>query len=291
MSKGLMNTARHTQYKRHAGLKSRALSSRLLRNRTGDPFEATAGQKKLRRPMTVRSFISEHNRLFAFVGASIVLLTFIVKEGWRESVKDLTDQIETDRNLYTLRADSLAIASQITGLGSEIEAVRAKVTATEFGMTLMGSNRAMLLYSWQMSQFRTSIDNLSSLQTKLPPQFQQENTLKKLQIDLNSCQALFRQIGVMLAHASSNATPDGILTEGQSNQIGPATFKLSWQITTLYRQIDQLTSETLAKAQETSERRERSFKEATWISYILYGLGWCISLIGRLYGVEATEVD
>jgi hypothetical protein len=107
--------------------------------------------------------VKRYSKLVTFAGATIVFLTFVVKEGWREHIKTLVESLDNAQGLYTLRADSIATSIQLTGMTSEIEAIRAKVTGTELGMTLVGLNRTMLVYSYQLRYLETSAADISRL--------------------------------------------------------------------------------------------------------------------------------
>ena len=239
----------------------------------------------------VGSFLKRYNKIVAFVGATIVVSTFIVKEAWRENLKSLGDTIETAQNIFTLRSDGVSTTSLLIGLTSEVEAIRAKISGNEFGLTLPGINRTMLMYSGELRQLHTSTDNLSSLIDKLPQQKEHKENLDKSLAQLQREQTAFRHVGELTARAVANESADGTPSAEDAKAITSAIFQLNLGISELYRSIDSLTSATLADAQAARARQERLFGIATWVSYCLYALGWVFSLIGKLFGVGGMEVS
>jgi hypothetical protein len=235
--------------------------------------------------------IQRYSKLFTFLGASIVLLTFAVKEGWRESVKDLAETVDSAQNIYTLRADGLATASQLNGLTSEVEAIRAKVEDNQFGMTLPGINRSMLLYSGQLHQLEASTDNLSRLNEKLATKEPFQPRMTDIQSQIETEQVAFREIGVATVRVAPKADERGTLPTEDARAISKQIFDFSAKLVLLDREIATLTSDILANAQSEYENREKSFRRATWLSYFLYGAGWLLGLFGRLTGLNGPEID
>jgi hypothetical protein len=53
-----------------------------------------------------RSFLKKHHHLFAFVGALLVFLTFVVKEGLQERVRSVVDSLQRAEDIFTIRTDN-----------------------------------------------------------------------------------------------------------------------------------------------------------------------------------------
>lgn len=240
---------------------------------------------------TTRNATEEKHQNCHFCRRDIVFGTFVVKEGWREHVKSLEETIEAAQNIYTLRADGLTMTSQLNGLGSEIEAIRAKISSTELGFTALGVNRTMLLASWQLQQLETSVNNLKALLNKLPGEKARATELEDVAKKLQELHKLHRSIGEMTARAAAKLTPDGLYPPDEANGISAQIFRFSTSILDMYRQVDDLTKKSLADAEADRDRQEKLYSIATWVSYGLYALGWTFGLIGRLYGIDAIGTE
>ena len=47
-----------------------------------------------------------------------------------------------------------------------------------------------------------------------------------------------------------------------------------------------LVKDLLAHAEVTQAKAERRYRICTWVSYVLYTLGWSLALLGRIFSVE-----
>ena len=59
------------------------------------------------------------------------------------------------------------------------------------------------------------------------------------------------------------------------------------QVVIIQSQVDLLATKTLEEADTIKKRNEHRLRLATMAGYVLYGLGWCLGLVGKLYGVES----
>jgi hypothetical protein len=231
--------------------------------------------------------LRRYSKLITFGGATIVFLTFIVKEGWREKLKDLVETADSARKLYTLRADNVATSQKLNGITSEIEAIRAKITGTELGMTLLGINRSMLIYSGDLQQLDTEIANLSGLAEQMPHSDSYTSRVDGLAKKLATLRAEFRSIGEQVARATPNAKPTGEPQPEDARNISAAMFAFGEHLIELHMQTNTLTKELTERAETEKRAEEHKFRIATWSSYGLYAVGWLISLVGRLSGIDA----
>jgi hypothetical protein len=240
-------------------------------------------------PKQFRDRLRKYNKIIAFAGATIVLTTFIVKEGWREHLKNLGETIAGAQNAFSLHADSQAIISYLNSLGSEIEAIRGKISNSEFGFTALGVNRTMLLYSWQLQQLDTSVENLTALLEGLPNVQRRKSEVCEIAKELQGLHKQHRSIGEITARAASTLTPEGYYQPAEANAVSSQILLLSASLLDIYRRVDRATSGTLADATAGRSRQEKMYGIATRVSYGLYALGWLFGLVGRLYGIDGMS--
>jgi hypothetical protein len=60
-----------------------------------------------------RNYVSRHSRLLIFVGALIVFVTFLVKEGLRERLKDLVDSIDTAQSVFVAERENQQMSQRL----------------------------------------------------------------------------------------------------------------------------------------------------------------------------------
>jgi hypothetical protein len=68
-------------------------------------------------------FFRRHNRLLTFAGALIVFVTFLVKEGKRESLKDLADSVDAAESVFVIRSDNFTTPVQLARVEDKIDKV------------------------------------------------------------------------------------------------------------------------------------------------------------------------
>ena len=76
-----------------------------------------------------------------------------------------------------------------------------------------------------------------------------------------------------------------------SRQLDQAIPKFIYGLANLSSDSERLASQVLKHAQEVKERRERYYKVSNWASYALYGLGWAIGLLARIFSGETVAQD
>ena len=62
-----------------------------------------------------RNYVSRHSRLLIFVGVFIVFVTFLVKEGLRERLKDLVDSVDTAQSVFVAERENQQISQKVGG--------------------------------------------------------------------------------------------------------------------------------------------------------------------------------
>jgi hypothetical protein len=215
-------------------------------------------------------FIRRHNQLLTLAGALIVFVTFLVKEGKRESLKDLGDSVDASQSAFMIRNDSISTPLQLATIEEEINYI---LLASPRGSMTEGSRFFMLRRPWALgegeavlSRISRSLDNARRLSEKLP---QRSELIEKRIHSLNN----------VIAEYQPDPSPKKIGVRLYSRQ---ANFDPLWG---LAEQVDALGNEILDDAEEVRVSTERSYAIYTWVSYGLYVLGWGLGLIGRLYGL------
>src|ERR1022692_4135025 len=64
----------------------------------------------------LKRFVQGHHRLLVFIGASIALFTFVVKDEIRQELKDLMDSIDMAENIFMVRSDNREVLVQVAYL-------------------------------------------------------------------------------------------------------------------------------------------------------------------------------
>src|SRR5882672_6760922 len=120
-------------------------------------------------------FFRRHNRLLTFAGALIVFVTFLVKEGKRESLKDLADSVDAAESVFVIRSDSFTTPVQLARMEEKIDEIgRVQYRDSKIKDMDMKEMRFFVHFAELMQGdvmfLRTSkaLDNASHLFEKLP---------------------------------------------------------------------------------------------------------------------------
>lgn len=242
------------------------------------------------------TFVRRHNRLVVIVGALVVFLTFIIKEGMRESIKDEKDAIHDGLNMVTLRGaietaneelrDSKILLVKTYNLAI---AIQDKYPAFTTNPTTDGQIAQQLLKVKRqlVSQHLESMEALLKLLRKNANDAILEDFHARTVAADISARKLEQQMIIELGENFIN----GDISQKLSAQTNEKAEKFGKRLDELRENSDLLMKNFLKDAQQAEEKDEQSYIHYTWCSYGLYFVGWALTLIGRLYGVDGLSAE
>ena len=75
----------------------------------------------------VGKFVSRYDRILGFIGFLTAFATFVVKDVFRERLKDFAASIDSAEHAFLLRQDSGALRSQLAGVQITLDLVRSGI--------------------------------------------------------------------------------------------------------------------------------------------------------------------
>lgn len=75
----------------------------------------------------IRKFVGRYDRILGFVGFLTVFATFVVKDAFREQLKELAASIDSAEHTFVLRQDSSALRSQLAAVQVTLDLVRSGI--------------------------------------------------------------------------------------------------------------------------------------------------------------------
>jgi hypothetical protein len=230
--------------------------------------------------------------LLVFVGASIVLSTYVIREGWREDLKDLIDSIGYAQSVFEIRDDSHNRTLQFTGMEQKIDILEQRIVYKTQDPFNLGAIQGMLMTFREIQDdIAISLDNTSRLLDSLPSRGDDKRSLQTLEDRLKEGRASLYNLGVVTARASAKVGPDLLPDDDTRRQIYQATTEVQSINNDLWTRNHALTSEVLQRAKDLHQKKETEFRYATWVSYALYSIGWILGLVGNLYNVEGSKPE
>ncbi len=225
----------------------------------------------------LKRVLQRHHHLVTFVGAVIVFLTFVARDGIREQLKDFVASLDTAENMFVLREGNQFTESRIAELTRNFkvffeESHKSKSDDEWFEEKL---DNELQLVQVDLVELANRINNVERILGKAP-NHQDEQDLRPLKEELND--AYDKWSGFYKVH---DAGPQSIL---DLRNLDLVVAELSLNITHLEGRM-------LNHARERKAVKEEHYKWATWASYFFYTLGLGLGLIGRVYGVEGVGED
>lgn len=221
-----------------------------------------------------RQWLERRSRTVMFVSASLVLITYFVKDVFRESEKDFLDTVESAQTVYQIRREVLDSSSALGALVSD-QLVATNGHASGAPSSQVEAYRLLNYYDWEIDEVRRSTANIESLNEKLDPLYQTPG------ID-----ALLNQLdadGVELNQARALVQPENAADGKFAEKYRAVTA----HITDLFVDANGKAETVLTKAKSEADARESTYRWVTRISIALYVVGFGIGLVGRIYGVDA----
>jgi hypothetical protein len=205
-----------------------------------------------------KAFYVRHDRFFTLLGSFIIFLTFIVKEGIGENLKNLASSIGSAENMFSLRQETANRLSSVKSLPppwSQTEPTR--------------EERKGFIDLWNRQSdaiVRISLDLAALLPDKAD--FQKRGATINGTVSRTD-----------MAIDSAKGTPEAPKTKAQIDDSVKAIFK---QTNDNFSEANLLGQDILDEANNLKEKREGLYKIAKWASYILFTVGWSLTFYGQL---------
>ena len=226
------------------------------------------------RQRSLRRFVQTHDRLLSFVGALIVFVTYVVKEGFRDSLKEKLDALQNEKTTYELQSNANTILGTVQGIDSMLQPIFQRQVGNGAQPGTLGGDPNLVkarAVAFDREYDKHVLDSLTPLAAALGRK-QDEGALKHLT-------AQFEHAGEPLKAANEAIA-------GRSDIAGERLAGASSEVQALSQSVQRFRYDLLEYAERETQRAESSYHLFIWLSYGLYPLGWGLGLIGRLYNVE-----
>jgi hypothetical protein len=242
----------------------------------------------------IKRFLKRRDRLLTVVGAIIVFVTFIIREGAREHLKEVADLLGAAQTTYTL-LDNIAFA---TTNDMSAEAFGFMTTLNGMLPTLQHANwdeieiaiRQLLFKSQSIFPRFLSISDFRLQQLSSVTEVLKNGDAMKLRISMQWKRVEELQTDfAKMPHLTSSDIADP-----KNKKVTAALEQFIAAMPTceeFLRELLPLQNDVVSEARKEKEGAERWYTRCTWASYFLYTLGWGLGLIGKVYGVGVTSGD
>jgi hypothetical protein len=250
------------------------------------------------------SFFQRHSKGVSFIGALIIFLTFIVRDGLREHLKDLVDSINyaelavnvdeiallpiqrfdrIDETLQRLNESIGDATDDIHRLQGEDKSYRKYLKAHQGTLTPAngyGGREESDSIENRFSAFDTellialaSLQNSTLIAKKMGRTAEYEDKLKR-----------FEQRLKQIDQNAIDVRNKGNVTAAQALDSLNVLYKAG-------EDLRDFSATLLSVAREQRDRDETWYSRFTILSYILFTLGWVLAVMGNFYGVAVMKTD
>jgi hypothetical protein len=186
--------------------------------------------------------------LLVYLGAFIVFLTFIVKEGLREHLKDAAGSISAANDVFAIREDNMETRLEL----GELKAVDHSWS----DIRLVQTKSQQMYYSLGAVAYLIETTNDEEDVPRIKALDQELTKIRFGSLDLNI----------------SPSTINGLTVSAFALELKIAQFE----------------DDVMRRARINLQQKRALYDMSTWVSYGLYTIGWGLGLVGKLYGVPTA---
>lgn len=234
----------------------------------------------------VKLFFRRHARTLSFFGALIVFSTFIVREGIREHLKNLSDSINFAENIFLIRMDTNEVPVFLAYENSRIGRLQDASMPQSKGMpgpALSDMRDDVDLMVANTARTNASRDNIVRAVEILGTDDEVRSTMDQIKNEVATINSRSDYVHSAAVTANNSGTSDKERIKqiiGKANEVSGECTKLR------HDTIDTLGRKIIDSAEARRQEYQHFYEQATWLSYCLYTLGWALALVGRLSGAE-----
>jgi hypothetical protein len=234
-------------------------------------------------------FLRRKHHLLTFVGALIVFLTFVIKEGLGDRWNRLAEAIDTAQYIYSVRADTSRENQRFQLLLREIQETEGLVRS--HGKSFPNGEEVLLQNMRDAesgnNEVGTALATLNILVGKLPAQDGNRLRLAELSRRVEEVQQETLEVVRLATPAGLRGTPGEIERQVKQSisQAVDLEEPLFLKLGKLREDSDALMANVLRDAEHVREQNSARSTAAWWVSAALFALGWGLGLLGKLYVV------
>jgi hypothetical protein len=255
-----------------------------------------SSSEKQHSPSTIRIWLRRHEAFLAAIGLLTVIATFVTKEVFRDNLKELADSVDRAQITYSLRVNIDSLRTEIRYLDSRISSLKlsssnAPPTDTtqmlEFADSFDNCRRTVME---NLISYEVWVDEARQLVEKLPYDKAAEEQLRPLQ----QGSAAFEAQAKSLLQAIDKAISDQTLAVGAGlapNPLPCDTLPFALRVQAHLPEASAFSSRQLERAEEVKRNAERRYRLFSIVSYVLFGIGILLALIGRVYRIRGLGAE
>jgi hypothetical protein len=220
----------------------------------------------------IKTFFQVHHAFISLTGVIIVFLGFIVKDGFRDHLKELKDAVGSANAQYEIRRDVEEMSKEAV---TEIKESTHTAQTPQIRVAIETENEAIAATDKRSDGIDHSLRVVSAYLEGVPSLDQFKERYDQLNARSKS---LATQVGKAF----------GEVKWGQdSPPVHGDVQKMQSEGEALEKEVDAFQDEVTAAVKQKKEHTEFLFQVVTYLTYALYSVGFGLSFIATWAGIKA----
>ncbi len=233
----------------------------------------------------MRERIQAHGNWLAILGAAIVFAMFVVKDAYRESLKEIVYSIQTAETSFQIISGFERVDVRLRKIEQQTFTDQTPKELVFLGRMLRKRmklpdppSNEEITFQKSLSGYETDVKNLEHLLSEVPGHQEDRHFLEETEAAIQDAYKteVQDQAGNSVKSGTNGAARIASFLADESREATSA------EILTMLREAEE---HIVLDAEKERDLREDRLRRYTIASYILYPIGWLIGLIGKLTGV------
>jgi hypothetical protein len=238
-------------------------------------------------------FLQRHRKVVSIVGALIVFVTFVVKEGMADRWKDQATAIDLARYVESIRAEtgpSLVAVQALELQLAQLESRDSKDVTQRLEPLILAYSE----FTGQITRLRGELSNVEILLEKMPKEDSDKRRLEELNRRLEKADDEINGQTAEYAKWKLKSAAPMMMDERARFDVQYISQLDKWSTQlgslapywgSLTRDCDEFFNAVVNRAEALRKRNESRAEIAWWLAAVLYAFGWTLAVVGRFYNV------
>jgi len=244
-----------------------------------------------------KTWALKHDRALTVAGSIILLSAFVAKEVLREHWKERLDELADGQRMYTMNNEFTDSYMTRQEMLDEIRAIAETIGVHKFDPASGVSSIQQLTYSDveaarddnmidQLSAWRNHLADMKSVLNNSDSIHEADEALDKVTKDIEADQRLLGKLALSMSKTMESQQREAIKNLQRDRD------ELEYHLANRTGGDIRVASRVILEQADLELKRSKS-SYVLWsdVSYAVFGVGWSMTLIGKLFNIEELKVN
>ena len=242
-------------------------------------------------------FLGKHQRSISFLGASIVLVTFLLREVVRDHLKDLADSLDEARVVFSIRSQLSTANDRLKFLQNHADFEltlrdihRMAKTGPTFDDMKSGVDSTLEQDISAIEDLQSALDSLDGLLRKLPTEVA-PSEVREYETQLAQLKQQRDRMETEMGPCENAHKPETACSQEFVNEMDEQSDDLDVNLFWMGLHLRRVSTSVLERAEGVLRQRDRWYFWANVASVLFFFVGWLLGLIGTIYHVPDAKAQ